>query len=61
MKIPKKTYLIDEQDVETIDYNELQKDLFESESIVKVANKVPDYEAFKRDPEKLFKKSKKGA
>ena len=61
MKIPKKTYLIDEQDVETIDYNELQKDLFESESIVKVANKVPDYEAFKRDQEKLFKKSKKGA
>ena len=59
MKIPKKTYLIDEQDVETIDYNELQKDLFESESIFKGANKVLDYEAFKRDLEKSFKKVKK--
>ena len=31
MKIPKKSYLIDEKDVETIDYNEPQEDLFESE------------------------------
>ena len=40
MKITKKTYLIDEKDVETINYNEPQEDLFESESIVKAANKV---------------------
>ena len=59
MKIPKKSYLIDEKDVETIDYNEPQEDLFESESIVKAANKVLDYEAFKRDQEKLFKNSSK--
>ena len=59
MKIPKKTYLIDEKDVETIDYNEPQEDLFESESIVKAANKVLDYEAFKRDQEKLLKNSSK--
>ena len=59
MKIPKKTYLIDEEDVETIDYNEPQEDLFESESIVKAANKVLDYEAFKRDQEKLLKNSSK--
>ena len=59
MKIPKKTYLIDQKDVETIDYNEPQEDLFESESIVKAANKVLDYEAFKRDQEKLFKNSSK--
>ena len=59
MKIPKKTYLIDEKDVETIDYNEPQEDLFESESIVKAANKVLDYEAFKRNQEKLLKNSSK--
>ena len=58
-KIPKKTYLIDEKDVERIDYNKPQEDLFESESIVKAANKVVDYEAFKRDKEKLLKNSSK--
>ena len=59
MKIPKKTYLIDEEDVETIDYNEPQEDLFESESIAKAANKVLNYEEFKRDQEKLLKNSSK--
>ena len=29
MKIPKKKYLVNEEDVETIDYNEPQQDLFE--------------------------------
>ena len=53
------TYLIDEKDVETINYNEPQKDLFESESTVKAANKVIDYEAFIRDQEKLLKNSSK--
>ena len=66
MKITKKkTYLIDEKDVETINYNEPEEDLFESESIVKAANKVLNYEVFKRDQEKLLKnssiKSKKSA
>ena len=28
MQIPKKTYLVNEEDVETIDYNEPQQDLF---------------------------------
>ena len=60
MKIPKKTYLVNEEDVETIDYNEPQQDLFEGESVVKAANKVLDYEAFKRDQEKLLKNSSKG-
>ena len=59
MKIPKKTYLIDEKDVERINYNDPQEDLFESESIVKAANKVLNYEAFKRDQEKLLKNSSK--
>ena len=57
MKIPKKTYLVNEEDIETIDYNELQQDLFEGESVVKAANKVLDYEVFKRDQEKLLKNS----
>ena len=57
MKIPKKTYLVNEEDIETIDYNELQQDLFEGESVVEAVNKVLDYEAFKRDQEKLLKNS----
>ena len=57
MKIPKKTYLVKEEGIETIDYNELQQDLFEGESVVKAANKVLDYEVFKRDQEKLLKNS----
>ena len=61
MKIPKKMYLVNEEDVETIDYNEPQQDLFEGENIVKAANKVLDYEAFKRDQEKLLKNSSKGS
>ena len=59
MKIPKRTYLIDEKDVETIDCNKLKEDLFESESNVKAANKVLDYEPFKRGQEKLLKNSSK--
>ena len=54
MKIPKKTYLIEEKDTETIGYNEPQENLFESESIVKAPNKVLDYETLKRDQEKLL-------
>ena len=42
MKIPKKTYLVNEE-----------------ESIFAAANKVLDYEAFKREQEKLLKNSSK--
>ena len=59
MKIQKKTYLISEEDVETIDYNEPKEDLFENESILAAANKAPDYEAFKKEQEKLLKNSSK--
>ena len=59
MKIPKKMSLVNEEDVETIDYNEPQQDLFEGQNIVKAADKVPDYEAFKRDQEKLLKTGSK--
>ena len=59
MKIPKKTYLVNEEDIETIDYNKSQENLFEGESIFAAANKVLDYEAFKREQEKLLKNSSK--
>ena len=48
MKKPKKTYLVNEKDLETIDYSE-PEDLFqrERESILNVANKVLDFNEFK--------------
>ena len=48
MKRPKKTYLVNEQDLETTDYNEPQEYLFWRESIVEVANKVLDFEHLKK-------------
>ena len=54
MKRPKKTYLVNEEDIETIDYNEPQEDLFQGESIIIAANN-----ALKKDKEnvKKYKKS----
>ena len=46
MKRPKKTYLVDEKDLETIDYDENQEDLFKGESIINAVNKVFDFEKF---------------
>ena len=46
MKKPKKTYLVDEKDLETIDYNEPQEDLSKGESIINAINKVFDFEKF---------------
>ena len=46
MKRPKKTYLVNEEDLETIDYNEPQEDLFKGESILAAVNKVFDFEKF---------------
>ena len=43
MKRPKKTYLVNEEDIDTIDYNEPQEDLFAGESIINTANKVIDF------------------
>ena len=40
MKKPKRTYLVNEEDIDTIDYNEPQEDLFAGESILNAANKV---------------------
>ena len=52
MKRPKKTCLVDEKDLETIDYNELQEDVFKGESIINAVNKVVDFEKFKKDQAK---------
>ena len=43
MKRPKKTYLVNEEDLETIDYNEPQEDLFQGECIVKSIYKQTIY------------------
>ena len=60
MKRPKKTYLVNEEDIETIDYIEPQEDLFAGESIVNAANKVLNFKQFKKEQEKELKKGKKG-
>ena len=59
MKRPKKTYLVNEEDLETIDYNEPQEDLFQGEIIVKAANKVLDFKTFKKDQKNALKEIKK--
>ena len=59
MKRPKKIYLVNEEDIETIDYTKPQEDLFEDESIVNVVNKVLDFKQFKKEQEKELKKGKK--
>ena len=47
LKKPKKTYLVYEEDLETINYDEPQENLFEGESILGAANKVLDFDEFK--------------
>ena len=59
MKRPKKTYLVDEKDLETIDYDENQEDLFKGESIINAVNKVFDFEKFKKDQAKAINNTKK--
>ena len=46
MKRPKKTYLVDEKDLEAIDYIEPQEHLFKGESIINAVNKVFDFKKF---------------
>ena len=59
LKKPKKTYLVEEKDIETIDYTEPQKDIFAGESILNAANKVLNFKQFKKEQEKLLKKRQK--
>ena len=52
LKKPKKTYLVYEEDLETINYDEPQEDLFEGESTLAAANKVLDFDEFKQEQER---------
>ena len=50
LKKPKRTYLVSEKDIETIDYNSTdEEDIYAGESIVNAANKVFDYNKFKEE------------
>ena len=50
LKKPKRTYLVDERDIKTIDYNSTDEEgLYADKSIVNAANKVFDYNKFKED------------
>ena len=60
MKRSEKTYLVNEEDIETIDYSEPQEDLFAGESILNAANKLLNFNQFKKEQEKLLKKGKNG-
>ena len=42
---------MNEEDLETISYNEPQEDLFAGESIIAAANKVIDFDEFKQEQE----------
>ena len=53
MKRPRKTYLVNEEDIETIDYSEPQEELFAGESILNAAKKVFNFDQFKKEQEKL--------
>ena len=55
MKRPKKPYLVNEEDLETTDYNELQEDLFKGESILAAADRVFDFNKFKKQQEDAIK------
>ena len=54
----KKKLLVDEKDLETIDYNEStrEENLIEKESILVAANKVFDSDKFKKEQAELLKK-----
>ena len=52
MKKPKKTFSVNEEDLEKIAYDEPEEeDLFRGESIIEAANKVLDFEEFKKQQE----------
>ena len=53
-KNPKKTYSVNEEDLGTIGYSE-PEDLFQGESILNAANKVLDFNEFKKQQEEAIK------
>ena len=49
MEKPKKTFLVNEEDLETIAYaDEPKEDLLKGESMLEAANRVLDFEEFKK-------------
>ena len=58
MKKPKRIYLVNDEDIEPIDYGELQEDLFVGKSIINAANKVTDFEQFKKELEERLQEYK---
>ena len=50
-KKPKKTFLVNEENLETIAYNEPEEDLFRGESILEAANKILNFDKFKKQQE----------
>ena len=59
MKRTKKAYLVNEEDIKTIDYTEPKEDLFAGESIVDAANKVLNFKQLEKEQEKQLKQGKK--
>ena len=53
----KKIFLVDEEDLETIDYNEpeSEENLIEKESLLAAANKVFDFGKFKKEQAEVLK------
>ena len=49
MERPKKTYLVDEEDIETLDFNEPQEDLFKGGSVIEAVNELFDFHKFKKE------------
>ena len=59
-KGPKKTFLVDETDIETIGYNEPQEvKLFDKESILATATKIFDFDKFKKEQAEALDKMKR--
>ena len=48
-KTPKKTYLVNKEDLDAVMYDEPQQGLFESESVLAAANKVFDFKKFQQN------------
>ena len=46
--------MVNAEDLETINYDETQEDLFEGESTLAAANKVLDFDEFKPEQERKF-------
>ena len=51
--------MVNEEDLETIAYDELQEDLLKNESILNAANKVFDFNKFKKEQNELMNKYNK--